>query len=102
MMTKQKSIKEVVQRIVNLNKGLADFWGNANGWAPTDSANLLSRSRLDWQVSLSESLGHWTGRKKISDGDLILAWANLGSLVEGTMKLFLSVYYEDYKKDLHA
>jgi predicted alpha-1,6-mannanase (GH76 family) len=24
----------------------------------------------------------------------------LGSLIEGTVKLFLAVYYEDYKKDL--
>lgn len=101
-MTKQMAIKEVVFRIVDLNKSLAEFWGKASGWAPTDAANLLSRSRLDWQVSLSESLGHWTGRKKLSDGDLILAWANLGSLVEGTMKLFLSVHYDDYKKDIFA
>ena len=35
-------------------------------------------------------------------GHLILAWTNLGSLVEGTMKLFLSVYYHDYKNDIEA
>lgn len=33
-------------------------------------------------------------------GRLILAWANLGSLVEGTMKLFLSIFYKDYKDDI--
>src|SRR5699024_10742019 len=33
------------------------------------------------------------------NGDLILAWTNLGALVEGSMKVFLSVYYEDYIKD---
>ncbi|MBP2132630.1 hypothetical protein J2128_000551 [Methanomicrobium sp. W14] len=37
-----------------------------------------------------------------NNGRLILAWVNLGSLVEGTMKLFLSVWYEDYKKDIDA
>ncbi len=30
---------------------------------------------------------------------MILAWANLGSLVEGALKLFLCVFYEDYKAD---
>jgi hypothetical protein len=33
---------------------------------------------------------------------LILAWADLGSQVEGTMKLFLSVWYKDYKNDVKA
>jgi hypothetical protein len=37
---------------------------------------------------------------RLEDGELILAWANLGSLTEGTMKLFLSVFYHDYQKDI--
>ena len=32
----------------------------------------------------------------------ILGYANLGSLVENTLKLFLSVYYHDYKKGIDA
>jgi hypothetical protein len=40
--------------------------------------------------------------KTTSDGDLILAWANLGSLVEGAMKLHLSVFYKDYLADPDA
>lgn len=32
--------------------------------------------------------------------ELILAWANLGSLLEGTIKTFLSVWYETYKADI--
>ena len=49
------------------------------------------------QASLATSLSRWVGAT--SDGDLILAWANLGTLVEGQLKLFLCVYYEDYMKD---
>lgn len=30
---------------------------------------------------------------------MVLAWVNLGSLVEGTMKFFLSVFLMDYLKD---
>jgi hypothetical protein len=33
------------------------------------------------------------------EGDLILAWANLGALLEGTMKAFLTVYYKDFERD---
>lgn len=55
---------------------------------------------LDWQASLSTSLHRWTTASSM--GDLILAWANLGALVEGQLKLFLSVYYRDYSNDVEA
>lgn len=87
------------ERIVARNRDIASFWSNAKGWAPDEAADLLSRSRLDRQVSLSESLLRWTTGEPLSDGDLILAWANLGALLEGTLKLFLGVYYRDYISD---
>ena len=93
--------KNAVKCIVLINEGLKDFWTNAKGWAPIEAANLLNKSRLDWQISLSNCLYIWEeDSRKDVDGRLILAWANLGSLVEGTMKLFLSVYYNTYKKDI--
>lgn len=98
------SIGEIVDRIVRLNSGLKEFWSKADGWAPVEAAGILGKSRLDWQVSLSGSLRHWLREPAdaISEGDLILAWANLGSLVEGTLKLLLSVYHQDYQSDLDA
>ncbi len=98
------SIDEVINRIVTLNDGLRRFWTNADGWAPIEAAQLLSKSRLDLQVSLSICLKIWLSEPFPEDksGRLILAWTNLGSLVEGTMKLFLSVFYEGYKSDVEA
>ena len=72
------------------------FWNSAKGRAPVEAAGLLSRSMLDWQSSLSEMLGNWLHCQ--TEGLLILAWANLGALVEGYLKLFLSVYYKNYLK----
>jgi hypothetical protein len=98
-------IDEVVNRIITLNDGLRHFWSKMDaGWAPIEAAQLLSRSRLDWQVSLSKCLKKWLVEFSVdeNDGRLIMAWTNLGSLVEGTMKLFLSVYYVDYQKDVLA
>jgi hypothetical protein len=96
------SVIEIIDRIEALNRNLAQFWRRAGGWAPIESAGLLSKSRLDWQVSLSRSLRLWirTPPDRLEDGELILAWTNLGSLTEGTMKLFLSVFYHDYQKDI--
>jgi len=95
---------ETINKIITINEELRDFWTSVDGWAPVEAAQLLSKSRLDWQVSLSKCLKIWTEDTNLDDRDgrLILAWTNLGSLVEGTMKLFLSVWYESYKKDTKA
>jgi hypothetical protein len=99
--TVKPKINDIVGRIIKLNAGLYKFWSKSHGWAPIEAAGLLSKSRLDWQVSLSETLGIWTSRKKpLTPGELILAWTNLGSLVEGTLKTFLSVWYKDYAADV--
>ena len=96
------TIADAIARIGKLNEGLRVFWSKAHGWAPNDAADLMSKSRLDRQVSLSRSLRHWIidPPGSIEDGDLILGWANLGSLIEGTIRLFLAVFYQDYKNDL--
>ena len=77
-----------------------DFWKSAHGWAPVDAAGLMSKSMLEWQSSLSDCLSKWLSGT--TTGELILAWANLGSLVEGQLKLFLSVWYDDYVADAEA
>jgi hypothetical protein len=76
-------IVEVVERVVRLTSGVRDFWRDAQGWAPDDAAALLSRSRLDWQVSLARCLQLWASpvSPEMVEGQLILGWANLGSLV---------------------
>lgn len=90
----------ICARIQTLTSRMMGFWKNASGWAPAEAAGLLNTSMLEWQTSLSESLCQWLDSS--TDGDLILAWANLGALVEGQLKLFLSVWYDDYKSDADA
>lgn len=84
-------------RIAFLTRDIMDFW-EGGGWAQGDAANLLDKSMLHWQTSLARSLSRWVNAT--SDGDLILAWTNLGALVEGQLKLFLCVYYHDYANDV--
>lgn len=93
---------ETVAAIEDRNRRIADFWKHAHGWAPIEAADLLSAARLDWQVELSRTLAKWLEppAEATANAELILAWANLGALVEGTMKWFLSVYYYDYKQDV--
>lgn len=94
------SNKETVERIVKLTEGLTNFWKNSHGWAPIEAAELLTKSRLDWQASLSRQLRLFLNPDITTEsGALILAWTTLGSLVEGVMKLFLSVWYKDYQAE---
>jgi hypothetical protein len=96
--------EHVIDKIIEANKWLAEFWSNAYGWALEETADLISAARLDRQVSLSMALKLWVRNSEtdLSDGELILAWSNLGSLIEGTLKLFCSVFYEDYLQDVNA
>ena len=94
-----------LERIELISSRTADFWSKADGWAPKEAADLLSKSRLDWLDSFNRTL-----RSRVQDVTdhpdepalLILAWAHLRTLVEGHLKLFLAVFLIDYLKDKHA
>ncbi|WP_234465147.1 MULTISPECIES: hypothetical protein [unclassified Pseudomonas] len=96
----QLPLPETIKRTTHLIQSMMGFWKEAYGWAPIEAAELLNKSMLEWQSSLAEELSTWCG--SLSDGQLILAWVNLGALVEGQMKLFLSVYYKEYLSDACA
>jgi hypothetical protein len=55
-------------------------------------------------ISLSHCLKLWLQAPSdgAESGQIIMGWANLGSLLEGSLKLFLSVWYETYKLDIDA
>ncbi len=97
------SPEAAIERIVTLNQALGDFW-SAEGWEAVEAAQLLTKSRLDRQVSLSHCLRLWlqAPAAEAASGQLVLAWGNLGSLVECTLKLFLSVWYDNYTQDIES
>lgn len=93
-------VQNAIEGITSIYQDHNFFWKNATGWAPDEANAILSKSRLDWLQALSESLYLWIETYKTTtdnDGKLILAWANLGALLEGGLKLFLSIYYVEYK-----
>lgn len=98
--TKKYSREETINRIITLTEGLTRFWESPHGWAPIEAAELLTKSRLDWQASLARQLKLFLVPENLKEsGALILAWTTLGSLTEGVMKLFLSVWYENYNAE---
>lgn len=82
-------ISEEVSRIIT-------YWKGSSGLAPIKTKELLDNSMLEWQISLADTLPLWRDAK--TPGEIILAWTNIGALVEGLMKLFLCIYYAEYLK----
>lgn len=97
----ERPIIDVVRRIANRYHNLARFWSKPQGWAGPAAAAMLSKARLDRLTKLAKSLQRWVlPTADLDEGDLILAWANLGALVDGLLKLHLSVYFTDYVADV--
>ncbi|WP_048601454.1 hypothetical protein [Rubeoparvulum massiliense] len=97
------SIEQVLDRIISISDDAFDFWQSPRGWAPDSAANLLEIARLDWLKDLTYCLKIWLNRQSpLIQGEILLARTNLGTLVEGWLKLFYCVYYEDYMNDEEA
>lgn len=76
------------------------IWKNVHGIAPDNAASKLDIAMLDWQSELTKALNIWIEKGlQMTDGELILARANLGAVVESWLRFFYCVYYDDYSKN---
>src|SRR5579885_850253 len=93
-----------IDKIVRVTDAQVAFWRRAHGWAPLTAAGLLSKARLDWQSALARTLRDYSKQPKndAEDGRLILGYVTLRALAEGTLKLFFTVWYDDYAADVDA
>jgi hypothetical protein len=99
------TMSEHLFAIERISSRAAEFWRRAHGWAPKEVAELLSEARLDWVASFNRTLPfrvQEVAEYPDEHGALILAWAHLRALVEGTLKLFLSVFLLNYLDDPNA
>jgi hypothetical protein len=99
------SINDRLRDIAHTSTAIAHFWSAAHGWAPKEAANLLSQARLDWLASFSRVLGLRVRELRDNPDEpatIILAWVHLRTLVEGHLKLFLTVFLKDYLEDAAA
>lgn len=100
-MSDQK-IKESIEGIIEKNRSFGIFWGNldklsgrVDGWAPNCTAQeLLSNVCFESQLSLSYRLRELcrSHPKEEDVAKLILMHTALGSLLESTLKFFITVY----------
>ena len=89
------------ERTITESKRIFLGCSNLRGWASNDTVDILDNSRLDWLIDLSGVLSFWKekAKNKMNNGELLLAYATLGALVEGWLKLFYCLYIKDYSND---
>lgn len=67
---------------------------------PSSAAQKIDDAMLEWMGELTKTLRLWTDKgSKMTSGELILARANLGAIVESWLKFFYCAYNEDYQKN---
>lgn len=97
---KSMSDKNVLEVITMQSEKIFNFWKDPYGWAPDNSTKLLTVAKFDWLLSLTKCLDIWiTKNIFMTTGELLIARTNLGSLVEGWLKIFYCIYYNDYLND---
>ncbi len=94
----------IITKIIEKNLQIASAWSEVYGYAPDAVAELLSRSRLWRQVSLSRCLRDYKTKfsEAEEEGRVVVGYTILGALVEGNMKTIIALHYEEYKKDPDA
>jgi hypothetical protein len=90
--------------IIDICTKWAAFWPTSQGWAPAEAASLMKQEIMDRQLCMAHALKRWHERllQNEAPGELVMAWTNLGSVIEGALKIYMCVYYEDWLKDADA
>ena len=91
------NINDIYQEIVKKTSEIVSKWKD---FIKQEEFQKSYKIMLDWQVELTNSLWHWVSLGDgISIGDLILARINIGMLIEAWLKIFFTIYSEDYRND---
>lgn len=91
------NINDIYQEIVKKTSEIVSKWKD---FIKQEEFQKSYKIMLDWQVELTNSLWHWVSLSDgIPIGDLILARINIGMLVETWLKVFFTIYSEDYRND---
>ena len=113
MIFKFEKINEAtIDQIIKKHKEIKNFWGKLSyhgeymdeGWTPPENVvDLLDEVWFDAQISLSCRLRECFRNHSKDEhiGKLISLWVILGSLVENTLRFFLSVYKLDTEESKH-
>ena len=79
-----------LEQIRSKTKATIQSWSETCGLAPEGVTDKFDAAMLNWMNDLTDSLDIWIAKSlDMTDGELILAWTNLGALVECWLRFFL-------------
>lgn len=91
----------IVQSIKSMTRNELRHWTKTDKKVlPKNIQVILSDSRLDLIIEMTEALDIWFDKLIFSEADSILAYANLGALVESWLKFFYVIYIYDAKNSM--
>ncbi len=89
-----------IDDIINLTTKTMNEWKNAYGWAPDSAAKKLDRAMLNWIIELTSCLRIWFEKgESMTEGELILARTNMGSLIESWLKFFYPQSHSSHRSE---
>lgn len=95
-------MKDTLDYIIQITNNTTLLWKEAahQSIPPQLAAKKIDDAMLDWMRELTKTLRLWTDKGGLmTSGELILARANLGAIVESWHKFFYCVYVDDYQKN---
>lgn len=96
---KEVDINIVYQVLCEETKNECLVWTEYSYMTSPSTSKKFEQVMLKWLFELTESLKIWIDKgEKLTDGELILAWTNLGSIIECWLKFFFCAYYDEYVK----
>ncbi len=95
-------MKEQIKELIGMTEDIVSFWSRdvvISHWASNEVADELTKISFTKVIAIVHSLDLFIEKDELSDGELLLAWTQLGSIAEWYLKFFLCVSAVDYLKN---
>ncbi len=95
-------MKDEIKDLIGMTEDIVSFWSRdvvIKDWAPDEVADELTKISFTKVISIVHSLDLFVDKDELTDGELLLAWTQLGSIAEWYLKFFLCVSAVDYLKN---
>lgn len=93
-------LQECFYKIKKRTSKVIDTWKECRLVVPKNVADTFEIIDLDKLMELTNTLSIWIEKGvNMTNGELILAWTNLGAIVEAWLIFVYCVYLEDYEND---
>ncbi|MDD2391665.1 MAG: hypothetical protein PHU94_01845 [Bacilli bacterium] len=92
-------LDKTIDEIIALIEDMCFFWKNSQGWAPKEVSEEFDNLEMDRFSDFTKNL-HKFKKEELSEGELVLVYTIIGSILEGVMIIFYTMWLESYNTDI--